>query len=119
MVPSCPPPQAEDGECGCAAGDVDQAVPDRARARGEEGLVILVEQRDERDERKRGDVPIASHACARRREKRAGGEQREHGVLHEVRKFAHGEMDKEQLRLRDIREEPFEQRPDDPRRVRR
>src|ERR1051326_2645104 len=86
-------PERQADERGRAAGHVEETVVDRGRARRDEGLVVFVEERDGGDEREGGEPPAAAERRARRRAEGTRGEQREHGVLCEVRGLSDDEVD--------------------------
>src|ERR1700753_100784 len=70
-------PEREADERGRSARHVEKAVVDRSGARRHEALVVLVEERDDGDEREGDEQPSSAERYAKRRSEGARGEKRE------------------------------------------
>ncbi len=87
-------------------GNVNKTVINRTRPTGNEGLVILVEQREGHDQRGRNQEPATADRRFWRRSKRARREKSENRVLREVGELSGYEMDHEKRFRSRIRKQP-------------
>ena len=100
------------------AGHVDQAVVKGGGSRRNVALVILVDERVNHNQGKRGEIPSIRECRSWRSAKGARGEVSKNGVLREVCDFPRDEMDKGQGFRARVGIKPKHERTDDARRVR-